>query len=99
MRNRKIRVDASPLTILYLNSIHFCHDEVLYCKFALPNRECLFQKQGFNSYDSCVLTNEEAMEEEKRLYGKWPYNPPNEVLDFIYGLRHFRGNKFEEDEK
>ncbi len=91
MRQRKIRVDVSPLSLLLLNRINFCNDEVLYCKFALVSGECLFQKEGFHSYNSCILSEGDALEEEKRLYGDWPYNPPNEVLDFIYELRHIRG--------
>jgi hypothetical protein len=84
MRQRKIRIPGSPLTLLLLNSIHFCNDEIIYCKFALVGGGCLFQKEGFRSFDSCILETEELEAEYKRLRGEWPYQLDIDPLDFMY---------------
>lgn len=68
---RKIRVDVKPLSALFQNSIHFCNDEIIYCKFAYLDGQCLFNRAEQFRYDyNCTFSEEELEAEVKSLRAK-----------------------------
>ena len=68
---RKIRVDMKPLSILFQNTIHFCKDDLIYCKFACFDGQCLFNREEQFRYDyNCAFSEEELGAEVKSLRAK-----------------------------
>ena len=64
---RKIRVDMKPLSILFQNTIHFCNDEIIYCKFARFDGQCLFNREEQFQYDySCTFSEENNDREQEK---------------------------------